>query len=169
MSRTELHALTGMLIVLGSFGFNRAGAADDAPAEQRLANPFFAMNFTRQDPALAASPEAKAALLQELGYDGCQYLGPLEQLDASLVAMDKAGLVLSTAAVSGYNISVDPGTEYQTTLKEGIRRLKGYKTLFLIGFASKSYDRLSPEGDLRAVEVCQWRHWIEARTTSTSL
>lgn len=154
MIRRKYQVFAGLLVVLGSVGFKVRGA-DDAPAQQRLANPFFAMNFARHDPALAASPDAQAALLRELGYDGCQYLGPLEQLDTTLEAMEKAGLVVSTAAVPGYNISVDPGTDYQPTLKEGIRRLKGRKTLFLIGFASKNYDRSSPEGDLRAVEICQ--------------
>ena len=144
-----------LVVVLGSVGFNVRGAADDAPTGRRLANPFFAMNFARHDPTLAASPVAQAALLRELGYDGCQYLGPLEKLHATLDAMDKARLEVSTAAVPGYNISVDPGTDYQPTLKEGIRRLEGHKTLFLIGFASKSYDRSSPEGDQRAVEICQ--------------
>jgi len=151
----KYQAIAGLLVVFGSVGFNVRGAADDAPAGQRLANPFFAMNFARHDRTLAASPKAQAALLRELGYDGCQYLGPLEQLDATLDAMDKAGLEVSTAAVPGYNISVDPGTDYQPTLKEGIRHLKGRKTLFLIGFASKNYERSSPEGDLRAVEICQ--------------
>lgn len=155
MIRQKRFVFAGLLVFLGSVELNVCGAADSEPAGQRLANSFFAMNFARHDPALAASPEAQAALLRELGYDGCQYLGPLEQLDATLEAMEKAGLVVSTAAVPGYNISVDPGTDYQATLKEGIRHLKGRKTLFLIGFASKNYDRSSPEGDLRAVEICQ--------------
>jgi len=155
MIRQKCHVVAGLLVVLGSVDFNVCGAADAAPGKPRLANTFFAMNFARHDPALAASPEGQAALLRELGYDGCQYLGPLEQLDATLEVMDNAGLEVSTAAVPGYNIYVDPGTDYQPTLKEGIRRLKGHNTLFLIGFASKSYDRSSPEGDERAVEICR--------------
>ena len=155
MIRQNHRIFAGVLAVLGSVGFGIRGAADDAPTGQRLANPFFAMNFVRHDPTLAASPEAQAGLLCELGYDGCQYLGPLGQLDATLDAMGKAGLEVSTAAVPGYNIWVDPGSDYAPALKEGIRHLKGRKTLFLIGFASKSYDRSSPEGDVRAVEVCR--------------
>jgi sugar phosphate isomerase/epimerase len=104
---------------------------------------------------LATSPEAQAALLRELAYDGCQYLGPLEPLDVTLDAMHKAGLDVFTAAVPGYNIPVDPGSDYDPALKEGIRRLKGRKTLFLIGFVSKAYHRSSPQGDARAVEICR--------------
>ena len=130
MIRTERCVFAGLLVALGFVAFGVCGAAEDAPAGQRLPNPFFAMNFARHDPTLAASPEAQAALLRELGYDGCQYLGPLEQLGATLAAMDKEELEVSTAAVPGYNISVDPGTDYQSTLKKGIRQLKGRKTLF---------------------------------------
>ena len=143
------------IVAFGVFGFAAAGWGEDPSDNKKLANPFFAMNFARHDRALAASPEAQASLLLELGYDGCQYLGPLEQLDVALDAMDKAGLDVFTAAVPGYNISVDPGSDYQFTLKEGIRHLKGRKTLFLIGFTSKNYDRSSQEGDARAVDVCR--------------
>lgn len=155
MIRQEHCVFAALLVFLGSVGSQACEAAEDVPVGLRSVNSFFAMNFARHDPALAASPEAQAALLRELGYNGCQYLGPLEQLDATLEAMNKAGLEVSTAAVPGYNISVDQGTDYQPALKEGIRRLKGRKTLFLIGFASKTYDRSSPEGDVRAVAVCR--------------
>jgi len=142
-------------LAFGMSGLAATGWAEEPSDNKGLDSPFFAMNFARGDPMLAASPEAQAALLRELRYDGCQYLGPLEQLDATLDAMDKAELDAFTVAVPGYNISVDPGSDYESALKQAIRQLKGRKTLFLIGFASKNYERSSPQGDVRAVEACR--------------
>ena len=118
-----------------------------------IANPFFAMNFALHDPALTARPDVQARLLKELGYAGTQFLGTLEQLDGMLAAMDRAGLEVFTAAVTPYNIPVDPGTTYPTIVKDVIRKLEGRKTLVLIQFVSKSYKRSSGEGDARAVEL----------------
>jgi len=143
------------LLAFGLSGLAATGWAEEPSDNKGLDNPLFAMNFARGDPMLAASPEAQAALLRELGYDGCQYLGTLEQLDATLDAMNKAELDAFTVAVPGYNISVDPGSDYEPALKQAIRQLKGRKTLFLIGFASKNYERSSPQGDVRAVEACR--------------
>ncbi|MBC8871272.1 MAG: sugar phosphate isomerase/epimerase [Planctomycetes bacterium] len=155
MGQQRIIPRLAVLLALGLPGLATTGWAEEPSDNKGLDNPLFAMNFARSDPMLAASPEAQAALLRELGYDGCQYLGPLEQLDATLDSMDKAGLDVFTVAVPGYNISVDPGSDFDPTLKQAIRQLKDRKTLFLIGFASKDYERSSPDGDVRAVEVCR--------------
>jgi sugar phosphate isomerase/epimerase len=116
-------------------------------------NAFFAMNFALHVPDLAAKPNHQARLLRDLGYAGTQYLGALEQLDATLTAMDQVGLEVFTAAVTPYNISVDPGETYPAVIKDVIRKLEGRKTLLLIQFVSKDYERSSSEGDARAVEL----------------
>jgi len=132
----------------------RPARADETPAGTRLANPFFAMNFDWYDKEIASSRKAQADLLKELGYDGCQYLGTLEGLREIQEAMDAAGLKIHTIALRGaYNISVDPGTEYNPELKSMIRGLKGRRTLVLIGFSSRKYPRSSPEGDAKAVKA----------------
>lgn len=116
-------------------------------------NPFFAMNFALHDPGLIARPDAQARLLKELGYAGTQFLGTLEQLDSTLAAMDAAELQVFTAAVTPYNVPVDPGETYPAILKDVIRKLEGRNTLVLFQFVSKNYERSSAEGDARAVEL----------------
>jgi sugar phosphate isomerase/epimerase len=128
--------------------------AEAGPSGPRLANPFFAMNFAWYDAKISSSNKAQAALLKELGYDGCQYLGTLEQLREVQEAMDARGLQIHTAALrDAYNISVDPGIEYNPKLKDMIRALEGRPTLVLIGFVSRQYARSSPEGDARAAAI----------------
>ena len=118
-----------------------------------LPNPFFAMNFALHDPKLTPLPDAQARLLKELGYAGTQFLGTLEQLDGTLKAMDQAGLEVFTAAVTPYNIPVDPGETYPAIIKDVIRKLEGRNTLLLFQFVSKNYERSSTAGDARAVEL----------------
>ena len=136
------------------FAGGRSTRAGEPPSGPRLANPFFAMNFEWYDKKISSSRKAQANLLKELGYDGCQYLGPLDGLREVQETMDASGLRVHTAALrDAYNISVDPGTDYKPVLKDVIRALKGRKTLVLIGFTSRKYERSSPAGDARAVEV----------------
>lgn len=135
-----------------------SGGAEPARAVQPGAgpakgNPFFAMNFEAYDPMIASSREAQAELLKELGYDGCQYLGPLEGLRDVERAMDARGLKVYTAAVPPYNVPVDPGQAYPDSLKDAIRQLEGRQTLVLFQFTSATLARSSPEGDARAVEL----------------
>lgn len=127
--------------------------ADEPTGRAGIQNPLFAMNFALHDPQLAARPDAQARLLKETGYAGTQFLGTLEQLEGTLTAMDRAGLEVFTAAVTPYNISVDPGKSYPAILKDAIRKLEGRKTLLLIQFVSERYERSSQEGDTQAVEL----------------
>lgn len=127
--------------------------ADEPNGRVGIQNPFFAMNFALHDPKLAPRPDAQARLLKELGYAGTQFLGTLEQLDGTLRAMDRAGLKVFTAAVMPYNIPVDLGETYPAVIKDVIRKLENRKTLLLIQFVSKSYERSSSMGDARAVEL----------------
>jgi len=132
----------------------QTNSRSDEPNEKAgLRNPFFAMNFARHDAKRASRPNAQARLLKELGYGGTQFLGTLEQLDDTLMAMDRAGLEVFTVAVTPYNVSVDPGETYPAVIKDAIRKLEGRKTLVLIQFVSKRYARSSSEGDARAVEL----------------
>ncbi|NLX95958.1 MAG: TIM barrel protein [Rhodopirellula sp.] len=127
--------------------------ADEPTRRAGIQNPLFAMNFALHDPQLATRPDAQARLLKETGYAGTQFLGTLEQLEGTLTAMERAGLEVFTAAVTPYNIPVDPGKTYPAILKDAIRKLEGRKTLLLIQFVSERYERSSPEGDARAVEL----------------
>jgi len=127
--------------------------ADEPRGRLGIQNPFFAMNFALHDSKLGSRPDAQARLLKELGYSGTQFLGTTEQLDDTLVAMDRAGLEVFTAAVTPYNIPVDPGATYPAILKDVIRRLEGRRTLVLFQFVSKDHERSSSEGDARAVEL----------------
>jgi sugar phosphate isomerase/epimerase len=146
-------AVLGAVLACCFFARPKDTGADQPKESVGIPNPFFAMNFALHDPKLAARPDAQARLLNELGYAGTQFLGPLEQLDGTLAAMDRAGLEVFTAAVTPYDVPVDPGTTYPTILKDVIRKLEGRKTLVLFQFVSKNYERSSPEGDARAVEL----------------
>jgi sugar phosphate isomerase/epimerase len=147
-SRRVIRRVSPLLV--GVLVLARAAGADDPPP-QELTNPFFAMNFSLHIPTF--SPRDQASLLKELGYYGSQYLGTCDKLDATLHAMDRAGLEVVTAAVHPYNVLVDPGSKYPTVLKEAIRKLQGRETLLLFQFASSQYEHSSPQGDDRAVEL----------------
>jgi sugar phosphate isomerase/epimerase len=154
------HSLVILAAALIGVGGMRATAPSGRGAEisprtaptPRLPNLFFAMNFAMHD-ARYGKPEAQAELLRELGYDGAIYLGPLAGLQDMFRAMDAAGRRVFTAAVSSYNISVDPGQSLPAHLKDAVRELKGRETLLAIQFVSKDYARGSPAGDARAVEL----------------
>ena len=152
-TRARAFLIVGVILA-GCFVMQPEDSGADEPAGRiELPNPFFAMNFALHDPKLAPLPDAQARLLKEVGYAGTQFLGTLEQLDGTLKAADRAGLEVFTAAVTPYNIPVDPGETYPAILKDVIRKLQGRKTLVLIQFVSKNYQRSSPAGDARAVEL----------------
>lgn len=139
------------LCLLGSLA--ASGQAEPPAPGQGVSNRFFAMNFERHDPKISSSRAAQAALLKELGYDGCQHLGPLEWLREAQEAMGAQGLEIFAAAIPPYNVSIDPGETYPAVLKDAIRELKGRKTLLLFQFVSKALPRSSAAGDARAVEL----------------
>jgi sugar phosphate isomerase/epimerase len=149
-NRHWLSLATAVLVVFA--GVYPASQAAE-PAQRSLPNPFFAMNFEHLDAKIASSREVQAKLLKELGYDGALYLGQLGGMKEAFRALDAEGLEMLAAAVQSYDIPVDPGETYPTSLKEAIPLLKGRKTLLLIQFQSKSLPRSSPAGDARAVEL----------------
>jgi len=157
--KRSLLALAAVLVSIGAGRLlvnpSPARAEEPSPGTataRERANPFFAMNFAMHD-ARYGKPEAQAALLRELGYDGASYLGPLAGMCETFRAMDAAGLHVYLAAVPSYDISVDPGQSLPAHLKDDVRKLKGRETVLGIQFVSKTHARGSPEGDLRAVEL----------------
>ncbi len=151
MSRCNARVYAAAAVLLCGFIAPAERARSDESRPTGLTNPFFAMNFALHVPTLA--PDAQAALLKELGYRGTQYLGTLENLDTTLAAMDQAGLEVFTAAVTPYDVPVDPGASYAAELKDAIRKLQGRKTVLLFQFVSSTYERSSERGDARAVEL----------------
>lgn len=151
--RARAFLIAGVILACRFVVQGENSRADEPAGRIELPNPFFAMNFALHDPKLAGLPDARARLPKEVGYAGTQFLGTLEQLDDALKATDRAGLEVFTAAVTPYNIPVDPGETYPAILKDVIRKLEGRKTLVLIQFVSKNYQRSSTAGDARAVEL----------------
>jgi len=147
--RAGLRCATAFLL-LGGVIPDRVTRSDDA-ARAELGNPVFAMNFALHTPTLTLGDQA--AMLKDAGYRGMQYLGTLEDLDAALAAMDRAELEVFTAAVTPYDVPVDPGAAYPAVLKDAIRKLQGRKTLLLFQFVSSVYERSFDQGDDRAVEL----------------
>jgi sugar phosphate isomerase/epimerase len=138
------------IIIAGSLGLCRMASAGETGRAQ-LANPLFAMNFALHEPGMPL--DAQARVLKELGYRGTQHLGTVQALDATIEALDRAGLELYTAAVMPYDIPVDPGGGCPPGLKDAVRKLTGRKTLLLIQFVSSRYAASSTDGDARAVEL----------------
>lgn len=151
MSRRASRTLAILaLSVIHCTGSAVAARGDELP-QRLLPNSLFAMNFALHVPAM--TPTAQAALLKDLGYAGSQYLGTLEDLDATLLAMDKADLDVFTVAVIPYDVPVDPGATYPPVLKDTIRKLQGRSALVLFQFVSATYERSAAEGDERAIAL----------------
>ncbi|MBL7223471.1 MAG: sugar phosphate isomerase/epimerase [Candidatus Brocadiae bacterium] len=97
-------------------------AAGEQPAGR---NPFFALCMDTHD-AKKRTVEQQAAMLKELGYDGCAHLwctGVTERLKT----LDARGLKLSQIYV---RVNVAPGKRpYDPQLKEVVKLLKGRETI----------------------------------------
>ena len=141
-----------LVLILTLAGFYQTLASAEG-TRTNLPNPFFAMNFEHLDSKISSSREAQAKLLKELGYDGSLHLGAVDTMKESFRALDAQGLELFAAAVTSYNVPVDPGQTYPASLKEAIKQLKGRKTLLLIQFQSKVHPKSSPAGEARAVKL----------------
>jgi sugar phosphate isomerase/epimerase len=113
--------------------------------EQCLSNPFYAF----QDGLVGVPLKEQPKLLKELGYDGIEYEGELEQLPDMLDALDAQHLKLFCIYTEA---NVDPSKPpYKPGLKAAIERLKGRDvviTPYVVGGKPSSED-----SDDRAVAV----------------
>jgi sugar phosphate isomerase/epimerase len=136
--------LMAVLSVLGGWAH---GA--DSGAAPGLPNPFFAMDTGTKDDQ-HATPEAQAALLEELGYAGLGYSG-FDGLAEVLAALDQHHLKLFTIYMWG---KVEPeGFSYQPGLKEALPLLQGRGVLLWITISSNAWKLSDPEADARAAEM----------------
>jgi sugar phosphate isomerase/epimerase len=150
--RTTLTAI--LLSSICFCGLTRAPAAhaDDTLEEKGLVNPFFIMDTIFGVPGSRdLSAKEQVAIAKELGYAGISYWGNVEGLSELLAELDKAGLA---AYPPYYGVNLDPGKQkYDPQLKEAIGLLKGRDAAIWIFITSREYERSSPEGDPRAVEI----------------
>jgi len=127
-----------------------AATALPAVAGQQRAgsgNPFFALCHDTHD-AKKRTAEQQAAMLKELGYDGCAHLW-LQGVPERLKTLDAHGLKLFQIYV---RVNIAPGKRpYDPRLKEAVALLKGRDTILgLLVTGGKPSD---PALDPRAVEV----------------
>ena len=110
-------------------------------------NPFFALCHDTHD-AKKRTAEQQAAMLKELGYDGCAHLW-LQGVPERLKTLDAHGLKLFQIYV---RVNIAPGKRpYDPRLKEAVALLKGRDTILgLLVTGGKPSD---PALDPRAVEV----------------
>lgn len=126
-----------------------SAASADSPAAPGLTNPFFVLSNGVQS-AEYPTPEAQAALLKELGYDG---IGPsgVEGIPEMLRAMDAHGLKMYALYV-GANLDSDQ-PKYDPRLKDAIAALEGRETFVWLYLRSRQHAPSSTGGDQRAVEI----------------
>ena len=111
------------------------------------ANPFFALCMDTHD-AKKRTVEQQAAMLKELGYDGCAHLW-LKGVPERLKTLDERGLKLFGVYTT---VSLDPKKRpYDPRLKEVVKLLKGRDTMLWLSV--KGMAPSSPEGDPRAVAL----------------
>lgn len=111
--------------------------------------PFFVLSNGVED-AKHATPEAQAATLKELGYDG---IGPsgTKGIPEMLRALDAQGLKMYALYV-GANLDPDQ-PKYEPGLPEAIQQLKGRETFIWLYICSARHKPSSEDGDPRAVEI----------------
>jgi sugar phosphate isomerase/epimerase len=133
------------------------GPVSDPPA---LDNPFFAMCIGMHDPR-HRTPEAKAQLLAELGYDGLGHIG-LRDVPETLESLNAYGLKLH-AVYAG--IEIDPDRPaYEPQLPEVLGQLKGHDTVLLLHVRSRRLAPSSPAGEGRAVRIVREVSAMAARS-----
>ncbi len=139
-------------LVLGSCMFL---ASCGAPAREGLANEFFAMDTGTID-ADHKTAKAQAEMVKELGYAGIAYWeGNPKRGDYDLREMlrelDRNGLKIWPLYVG---VWLDKGkARYEESLPEAIEQLRGRDAMVWLHIMSKEYEKSSPEGDERAVEI----------------
>jgi sugar phosphate isomerase/epimerase len=139
-------------------------ALDDAPspevrAEEEQAeeearvllpdSPLFGLCVGMHDARFHA-PEAKAALMDELGFDGMAHLG-MDDIPETLAALDRHGLKLFAVYAA---INLDPDhPPHDPRMEELFRQLEGRETIVWLHTQGRHYETSSPKGDARAVEI----------------
>ena len=123
-----------------------------AKPEKGLPNPFFVMDTLFGTPGKReTSVKEQVAMVKELGYAGIGSWGGIDNLRETLEELDKNGL---KAFPPYYGMNLDSDKQrYDPNLKEAVQLLKGRDTAIWISIVSREYERSSPEGDPRAVEI----------------
>jgi sugar phosphate isomerase/epimerase len=130
-------------------------ASCGAPVREGLANEFFAMDTGTID-ANHKTAEAQAKMVKELGYAGIAYWeGNPKRGDYDLRDMlrelDRNGLKIWPLYVG---VWLDKGKpKYEESLPEAIELLRGRDAMVWLHIMSEEYEKSSPEGDERAVEI----------------
>jgi hypothetical protein len=103
------------------------------PQDERLTNPFFAIDTATKD-ANHTTYESQVKLLKELGYAGWAPSGN-ENVAEMLKAVDAQGIKM-TALYVGVNVDPDQPS-YDSKLRESIAALKGRDTFLWLFVTSK--------------------------------
>ena len=111
-------------------------------------NPFYAFVNCFNGPRYA-SPEVRAQILKELGYDGISYTGT-KGAPEMLKALDAAGLKFFNTYVG---LNLDAEQKYAAELIETIGLLKGRDAMLWLFVTGRKHNRGSQEGDRIAVEA----------------
>lgn len=114
-------------------------------------NPFFAMDTATNDPNHPTIHE-QAPMLEELGYAGIGVgFERTDSLVETLRVLDKHGLRLFSVYTG---VDLDPDKPpYDPKLKDAIEALAGRNAVLWLFVRSKTYERSSPDGDPRAVQI----------------
>jgi sugar phosphate isomerase/epimerase len=124
-------------------------------AGEGLTNDFFAMDTGTID-ANHISAAAQVQMVKELGYAGIAYWegNPKRGSDGlteMLRELDNAGLKIYPLYFGAWLDSDKP--KYEAGLPEAIKMLEGREAMVWLHIMSKEYEKSSPEGDERAVEI----------------
>ncbi|HPD13357.1 MAG TPA: TIM barrel protein [Planctomycetota bacterium] len=134
-----------MAVWAGVCCLTTAGAAE--PPAKSTASPFFVLCMDTHD-AKKRSLEEQAAMLKELGFDGCAHLW-LGGVAERLKTLDAAGLKLFEVYIQ---VNVAPGKPpYDPKLKEVVGLLKGRDTI--LGLLLQGCPPSTEANDPHAVEV----------------
>lgn len=137
------------------FGVCMLVASCGAPAREGLTNEFFAMDTGTID-ANHKTAKAQVEMVKELGYAGIAYWeGNPKRGDYYLRDMlrelDRNGLKIEPLYVG---VWLDEGKpKYEESLPEAIELLRGRDAMVWLHIMSEEYEKSSPEGDERAVEI----------------
>jgi len=112
-------------------------------------SPLFGLAIGMHD-ARFHSPQAKAVLMDELGYAGMAHLG-LDDVPETVAALEGLGLKLFAVYTA---INLDPDQPpYDPRMDELFRQLEGRETIVWLHTQGRHYKTSSPKGDARAVKI----------------
>ncbi len=147
---TKFFAFLAVGLMCLWFGAQSAEAGEKA-AKPGPANPFFAFAFdVGTQNAEYKSPQSKARVLKEQGYDGFGAVS-LDGLAEMLAALDEQGLKLYALYI-GVNLD-EKQPKFDTRVKEAFKSLKGRETIVWVHVSRGKHASGSSAGDARAVEI----------------